>query len=569
MKLNEISSSRWKVLVVLSVFTILVTYHLTLHTAQPTPHRYINTTNFTSPTTHSPSSTTSQAYPPLRQCDDASLNFKSTRFGCVCLEGQAGCALNTERLQLRGNLTVVHVGEMNRLSVQFLGEREWPILLDEEAQGVPGLVVTIEALDMSERIFLAPSFQSQGLYEFDFKLLTANEFQVTIWIEGSEKRWKHTVEWMSSEEPRNYVYANRVFANKMNSIAKSAKDHLLAQFRTNPKCNAANVHDLKGRWISSGLVPVELMEGHVPTPSTPGRGSTMVFLPDACTIRYFSPQEAMQCLDNKRVLLAGDSTLNEVAMDFGMHLFMGEDDHWPRYITKESDDWSGENVIHPGGDTALEGGCDPEMIQRQFWWPIEVEGRHVEVNKFWAAGVDPCLNGGGSRSVANPVYLERFQRALYFKFPNDPNAGEKSPMPPLNQTIATDSLTDLVVFNTLLHDLVSGNGMRENGGYRIDMDEIMKGIKPGAKKHVYMLSNAKVGQGDVVVRYWNDVMRKVAKENGFFVYDAHSIQTGRLTGVEGFPNPVVGDNHHGRDGWQRSPFTHVPVQVLLNMFCAL
>ncbi|KAJ3070208.1 hypothetical protein HDU98_006750 [Podochytrium sp. JEL0797] len=552
---------------------LLVTYRVMLRTALPTPHRYINTANFTAGNAHVPSSAASQAYPPLRQCDDASPNFKNARFGCVCEEGPVGCALNTERLQLRGNLTVVHVGEMNRLSVQFLGEREWPVLLDEEAKAVPGLVVTIEALDMSERLFLAPRLQSQGLYEFDFKLLTANEFQVTIWIEGKEKRWKQTLEWMSSQEPRHIVPTKRVFEYKMNSVAKSAKDHLLAQFRTNPKCNAANVHDLKGRWISNGLVAVELREGHVPTPSTPGRGSTMVFLPDACTIRYFSPQEAMQCLDNKRVLLAGDSTMNEVAIDFGMHLFMGEDDHWPRYLTRESADWNVENVIRPGGGTIIEGECGPEMIQRQFWWPIEVEEKHVEVTKL---SVHVCRNGGGSHSVSDPAYLERFQRALFspeqlvnFTFPNDANERNKSRLPPLNQTIATNSLSDLVVFNTLLHDLVVGNGMPENGGYRTEMDEIMKGIKPGAKKHVYMLSNAKIGEGDVAVRYWNDVMRKVAKENGFLVYDAHSVQTGRLTGLEGNRNPLFGDCHHARDGWQRSPFTHVPVQVLLNMFCTL
>ncbi|KAJ3063757.1 hypothetical protein HDU98_000449 [Podochytrium sp. JEL0797] len=355
------------------------------------------------------------------------------------------------------------------------------------------------------------------------------------------------------------------------------KDPLSLQYHQNPRCNAKNVHDLTGRWISTNLIPPEFRDHHVPNPSSPGRGSAMTFLPDACTIYYFSDAEALQCLDKKRFLIIGDSTSNELALDLGMHLFMGKGDHWPKYFVRESDDWSVENVIRPGGDTGA-GGCDAYMIQRQFWWPIKVGRQETQITKFWSPRVNPCGNGGGSISVEDPIYLERIQRALFepgqianFTFDNDPNATQKSPLPTLKETIQNGTPTDFVVFNTLLHDLMTPSTM-SGTGYGNQMDLILKGIKPGAKFPVYMLSNAKVGSSDVAVRHFNDVMRKVAPANGFFVYDAHSVQVGRLTGV-GTKNPIFGDLHHGTTwkddefAWQRTPFTHVPTQVFLNMFC--
>ncbi|KAI9341412.1 hypothetical protein BDR26DRAFT_860390 [Obelidium mucronatum] len=536
--------------------------------------KYYAVKSLTSASRYNPTASASQAFPPLKRCLASSPNYASDRMGCICREGEESVLGND--LQLRGNLTTMLAGDVNRLSIQFLSKdgAGYPILLDVD-KGLPAIIITVEALDLSERLHLTPSYMSQGLYEFDFKLLTTNTFQVTIWLEGKEIRWPvaNDIEFMRKN--RQDLPLVKLMHYNISVIENPAiPTPLYDTYKALPRCNRNYVHDLAGRWIHPSLLPNDIRDHNIPSPFSEGRGSEMVFLPHTCRINYYSDKEAMSCLDKKRILIIGDSTSNEIAVDMAMHLFLKSDDHWPRYFTRESDDWNVDNVVHPSGDVGAVG-CDRWMIQRQFYWPVAVDGKNTTVTKFWSPQPNPCKNGGGSSSVKDPKYLDRIQRALFdpeqilnFTYAGDPDATKKAPLPSLSDTIAKGSPTDFVVYNTLLHDILGPM----TATYADEMDEILKGIKPGARIPMYMLSNAKVGYANVVVRYFNNIMReKVAPENGFIVYDAFNIQVGRLSGLR--DKPIHGDHHHGtswkesKHMWERTPFTHVPVQVLLNVFC--
>ncbi|KAJ3030400.1 UNVERIFIED_CONTAM: hypothetical protein HDU68_009214 [Siphonaria sp. JEL0065] len=537
------------------------------------------------PVTPEPPRTFREFVPPLKECTAEDQNGIPSEFaqtyGCVCIEGQT-CQMVWDKLQLRGDVMTGVAGVVNRLTVQFLSDTGLPVFFaskeSKKDEELPAIVITVEAFDMSERLYVLPSSNQHATFEFEFELYTTNVFQVAVWVEGDKMLWKHNdPEAMLS---RNGAYSLEKISTHNLTISANPttpQDSLLQnQYNQRPRCSGKHIHNLAGRWLDPRILPQDIRKHNIPSPLSEGRGAKMVFLPNSCRINYYTDMEAMKCLTNKKILIIGDSTSNEIGFDMAMHLFLNMDDHWPRYFTRESNEWPVNNPLIAGGDTETAPGCDQWMLQRQYYWPVTVLGMRTEISKAWSGQTNPCTNGGGSSSINDPKYLEKLTRAEYdpaqlanFTFPGDPKASEKAPLPSVEDTIKTGRPSDLVMYNTLLHDFLTGMSME----YGSQVGQILKGLKPGAKTGLYMLSNPKLPNANVAIRHFNEIIKNVAPENGFLAYDAHSIQLGRLSSFE--QTLIYGDIHHGTTwretdahNWERTPFTHVPVQVLLNVICS-
>ncbi|KAJ3061848.1 hypothetical protein HDU98_002260 [Podochytrium sp. JEL0797] len=472
-----------------------------------------------------------------------------------------------DRLQFRGDLSKTVASHENRIHAQFMSEEGYPVYFDPSTKGLPSLVMAVEAFDMSERMFVLPSSSSAGVFEFSFSLLTSGQFQVTLWVETQGNVWINDLDYMRSKSRISSLDKIASF-NLTVDVSKShpQSEIIRNEYESRDPCNMTNVHDLSGRWLNPARIPDEIQTGNIPSPFTKGRGSEMVYLPHACRISYFSDSEARQCLDQKRVVLMGDSTMNELAIEMINHLVSGDSDVWPA-----------KTPVVPSGKSDA---CS-NLWQREFYSNLTtVDGTATQVSKLWSPNTLPCIKDGpgGATAMNDPEYLTKITRALFapsqiplFTYPEDPLAHNKT-LPTLNETIATGSPTDVFVFNSLLHDMIMilMSGVMTSD-YEAQMNKLLKQMKPGTRAPIWVLGNPKIPHANVVGRYFNGIMTKVARKNGYVVMDAHSIQMGRLSGLHP-ESKIMGELHHAGNHVdhvlkERNPFVHVPVQVLLNMYC--
>ncbi|KAJ3028132.1 UNVERIFIED_CONTAM: hypothetical protein HDU68_002390 [Siphonaria sp. JEL0065] len=493
------------------------------------------------------------------------------QYGCAC--HIAACKQTWDKLRLYQSTPDAIAGKDVKLQALFLSFDGLPVYYGDRDR-IPSLVATVEAVDMSERLFVLPKSTKNGVFEFEFQLITVNTFSVTFWLEGPNILW-HSQAMEFTELPNEKRSSLQKISTHLLKVLPNPSilqaDLFRQEYEKRPTCSKKYTHDLSGRWLDPSLLPNDLISHNTPSPFTEGRGSKMVYLPHSCRINYFSDLQAMQCLDKKRIVVMADSTANEIGFDLAMHLHMGIDDHWPRYFTRQSSEWPVNNPMMPGGDTSAPG-CDQYMIQRQWYWPITVLALTTEVSKVWSPAANPCaLGGGGSSEAFSPKYKEKMLRSMFspaqlvnFTYDMDPDSSKKSLLD-LNSTIATGRASDLLLYMNTLPEYTT---IQE---YKDGMSKLLQMLKPGAKIPVFMLPNPLLPESNKAARFYNDVLRQVARENGFIPFDQHGIQMGRLSALKGL---IYGDVIHAttwRDGdahnWERTPFTHVPVQVLLNLLC--